>query len=129
MRYFILIYTIFVVFFSLWLHRLNTNIYEYFSLVIGTILFLLAIPYVFKGFQEVGLSGKFFKIFLVALIIIIIAFSVLYSTISGTSLYGCSNVVARNIFTGKTRKYCNFPPWYIKPINFKMKKSNNSKLR
>ncbi len=74
--------------------------------------FFIYINYFLKNITSSNLYLRNFKFIAVVILLVLIFISGGLASFSGFHSSSCYNLVAKNIFTGKLKVHCNYPPWH-----------------
>lgn len=113
-KHWLIIYIIATLALSLYIHVGAKTTSEFLLAGIITSAFFLGIHFCLKGITKDSIAIKILKIIGVIVFVALIWASAAYASLRQLNSYACKDIVGENFFTGKTKIYCNFVPWYVR---------------
>ncbi len=110
----LILYLIATLALSLYIHIGAKTMSEFLLAGIITFAFFLGIYFCLRRITRDSITINILKIIGVIVLLASIWASAGYASVRQFNSYACNDIVGENFFTGKTKIYCNFAPWYVR---------------
>jgi len=113
-KHWFIIYIIATLALSLYIHFGAETLWEFLLVSLVTSGLFIGIYFCFRGFRGSSTGIKSLRVVGVLVCLALIWASAAYASVRQFNSHACKDIAGENIFTGKTKAYCNFIPWYTK---------------